>query len=444
MKKFVTVLFLAVGFLILESNSYCHEFTSQQKEIIRNGIDKLLSDYQTYAGLTEDGEKISSSYISKFENLFTKNIYIINDIDPEKKLPKVISIKTYIETLQKWYIEGVSTQLSYTQIIEPVIQVKKNDEYYMSVKAKKSLAGLYMNKKVHNTLNIVYFKIVFTKSLDKFKIQAIQDTEILPPDAQKITTQKGLYLGLRLQTGPTNILYKDIYNSENLSTTGELGFNTGIEVSYFFNNNIGLGLGFEVSTYKTILNLDNYQNSFITTDTDGDSYERRVTSPAVEEIQELMYFDVPVCIKTRFMVSNKFGFYLNLGTKLSIPVLKNYSGQGEFTYKGFYSSYNIELYDLPLYGFPSDVQVEKSDDLDLSSISFTGFSSLGISISVSNSINLNLGANFVMGLSDISNYNISDFQLSREAGDYYSLMQSSSKSTTKAYGFEIGVAFKVQ
>ena len=84
--------------LLLTASLIAQDFTVTQKRLIASKIDELLENYLKYGGLSENGVEISALYTKKLNDLFsgTKDVYLYNDIDPEKLLDEKISLTEYV------------------------------------------------------------------------------------------------------------------------------------------------------------------------------------------------------------------------------------------------------------------------------------------------------------------------------------------------------------
>jgi hypothetical protein len=98
--------------------------------------------------------------------------------------------------------------------------------------------------------------------------------------------QPGLFVGLNL--GPSQSMIKNegtLAVSELLSGKKNSFFGS-VEIGYFFSKYIGLSSGIGFISYNTQLTLDTYQNKFDATDSENESYERRISASDIIEVQK--------------------------------------------------------------------------------------------------------------------------------------------------------------
>lgn len=211
-----------------------------------------------------------------------------------------------------------------------------------------------------------------------------------------------------------------------------------LEIGYFFSNSFGLSTGVGFNSYRTGLTLDSYQNKYNTTDSENDAYERQVSGSDILEEQNIDYLSVPISINIRLALGKTFGFFLQTGASLAVPLNKNYKSSGTFTYKGFYPAYNVLLEDLPAYGFPSNASIKSEGELEIKTHNFSAFASAGFDLFFRKKIQIGVAACYDRSLSNISNYSSPDsFQLSSDTDQINSLMGESSKVTAHSIGLKV-------
>jgi hypothetical protein len=248
----------------------------------------------------------------------------------------------------------------------------------------------------------------------------------------------GLFFGLNLGPSQSNIINKGNESVSNLLSTKKNTFFASLEFGYFFSNFIGLSSGIGLNSYKTQLTLGTYENKFNTIDSENEAYERRVTGTGITEDQNVSFLSVPVKLNFRIPFGKKFGFYLQPGVSLSVPLSKDYKSSGTFTYKGYYSTYNVLLEDLPAFDFPSNLNSNTEGNLELKSMSFNFVASAGFDFLIGQKIQIGVGACYDRSLSTISGYSSQDqFRLSSDVNMINSLMGGSSKTTVQSMGLQI-------
>jgi hypothetical protein len=266
---------------------------------------------------------------------------------------------------------------------------------------------------------------------------------VFSQETDVVTVKKpGLFFGINL--GPSQ---SDIKNVGTLSVSGLLSnkkitFFGSVEVGYFFSDYFGLSSGIGFNSFSSQLTLATYQNKFNTIDSDKEPYELRVSGSGINELQKVNFLSIPFCINLRLPFNEKSGFFLQTGVKMAVPISKNYKSSGTFTYKGYYSAYNVLLENLPAYGFPTNKSIETDGELELKPFGFNATASAGFDFFIMNNIQIAIAACYDRSLSGISNYSLPDnFQLSSDPEKINSLMGGSSKATVQAIGLKIALRY---
>lgn len=159
----------------------------------------------------------------------------------------------------------------------------------------------------------------------------------------------------------------------------------------------------------------------------------------MDENTRVTYLDVPVFIEFGNPNIDKIGYYLRLGVKVSIPVADNFSGNGNYTVKGFYPDYNVELVNIPELGFVlNDQMYTGNTNYELNSINISGLISGGVTFALSNSMILRAGAYYDYGFSDISKESTLGDQ-DRQIDVSHILENNESATYIRGFGFEVGI-----
>ncbi|MCH8903498.1 MAG: hypothetical protein IIA45_06255 [Bacteroidetes bacterium] len=445
------------------------QYTNNQKEYnsglnvqIEKGVIQLLNSYEKYAGLTVNGRWISFEYIAELEKLFINspvNTSLVNDIDFELMMPEYISLKTYTELVSKWYYGGLDIKLSVKDISEMKKSGLAKKEYTVYAIVEKKVDGLYQDKYIHREINTLYFIISFTKqqqALFNFHIVDIKRNKPERIEHKDVRPKKNFYASVNYVSSFTRIKNDISANSGiygNWSSESQFGHNAGIDLSYFINERtssalgavkIGFGAGFGFSIFKNSIYLSSYENSFSDIDKDGDNFEKRISIDNINELNSLTYIDIPVSLKLKYPLTSRISVFLDLGTKFSFLQSYEYRITGSATYEGYYPDFNVVLSNIAEYGFYTDKAFSaKSNDLIQKQNNVSAFGTLGVSIPLGSHTTFNIAAHFVNGFSDISDISSTDYQLSRNVGEYNSLLfGSSSRVALQSYGLFVGLSFK--
>lgn len=260
--------------------------------------------------------------------------------------------------------------------------------------------------------------------------------------ADSTVVKPGLFVGLSLGPSQTTISNEGTLSVANLVSNSQNSFGGTLEIGYFFSKSIGVSSGLAFTSYQSQLTLGTYQNSFNTTDSENEAYERRVYGTGIKEVQKIGFLSLPVCLNIRLPLNKKIGFFLQSGINLAIPVTKKYTSSGTFTYKGYYPAYNVLLENLPAYGFPSNTYGVTEGALGIKSLNINALVSAGFDFLIQKNIQIGVGVSYSKSLSNISDYASPDkFQLSSDANQINSLMGGSSKTTVQSLGVNVRLRY---
>lgn len=280
------------------------------------------------------------------------------------------------------------------------------------------------------------FKILFPVIL------VIISQKVLLSQENDSIRSKGLFVGLSL--GPSQTQIKNVGSSSvtGIASGKVITFGASAEIGYFFSRHFGLSSGIGFNTFKSPVTLDSYQNHFNAIDSEGDAYEMRVTGTGMKEDQKISYLTIPLNLNIRLPINGKIGFFLQTGLEMSIAVDKSYSGNGTFTYQGYYPKYNVLLYNLPKFGFPTDKNMTTTGTLDIKPWTLFAAASAGFDFFVRQNLQFALAATFNKSLSKVSAYpSAENFQLTENADQINSFMGGSSSVAAQSIGMSLKVRY---
>ena len=255
-------------------------------------------------------------------------------------------------------------------------------------------------------------------------------------------SSKGLFVGMNFGLSQSQIVNKGTLSVAAVNSGETMAFGGAAEVGYFFTGYIGLSTGIGFSSFKSKLTLDAYQNKLTAIDSENESYELRVTGTNIQEDQTISYLTVPICLNLRLPLKGGIGLFLQSGVNLAIPLTKEYTTNGAFTYKGYYSQYNVLLENLSTYGFPTSKATTVSGTLGMKSFSVFAVATAGLDYFVSNKIQLALAGTWNRSLSDISAYAANPaYQLSPAVDKINSVMGGSSSTTLQSIGVTVKLRY---
>jgi hypothetical protein len=267
--------------------------------------------------------------------------------------------------------------------------------------------------------------------------------ELFSQEADSVSVKRpGLFVGVCLGPSQSHILNEGILSVSNLRSDRQTSFGAGVEIGYFFSKNIGVSSGIGFASYKTQLTLRTYQNKFNAIDSENEAYERQVSGTGIQEVQKLGFLSIPVCLNIRLPLNKTFGFYLQTGINLAVPINKKYMSSGTFSFKGYYPAYNVRLENLPAYGFPDNVKIETGGKLEIKPVCLNAIASAGFDFFVQKRIAVALAASYSRSLPNISAYASPEkFQLSSDVNQVNSLMGGSSKTSVQSIGVNITLRY---
>ena len=202
------------------------------------------------------------------------------------------------------------------------------------------------------------------------------------------------------------------YDLDNGDSKQKFGGNIGIGYSYFFNESFGLNTGLEFSFLKSEANIIAISDRYMTTDSEGDSFELRSEVGNYEETQSAMYMNIPIMGQYQMNVEADHKFYAALGFKIGIPITSKYKTQGaDLSTAGFYKQYdNTLLENHPMEGFGSFTSQAVDKKLDMK-VAFMLAAEVGMKWYLTESLAFYTAAYIDYGLNDVSKRHDDHFML---------------------------------
>jgi OmpA-OmpF porin, OOP family len=177
------------------------------------------------------------------------------------------------------------------------------------------------------------------------------------------------------------------------------GYSASVGYSYFFEPHWGLQTGVAIQSFEAQSSI----NGLLTmpaVDSKGDAYQFRNQYTNWQEKQQALFVDVPLTVQYRHFFNKSIGLLASFGGQVSIPVSGSYKTTGgEMRTSGYYSRWNVELYDLPLHGF-TNYSSAFSGDLSLKA-AFSCIADVGWLVKLTDKTSLYLGGYLDYGLNSI-------------------------------------------
>jgi hypothetical protein len=273
-----------------------------------------------------------------------------------------------------------------------------------------------------------------------FYLQTGLSQEIVSSDNK----QPGLFFGIGLQPSLSQVRNLGVQYGSDLSSTRKLVLSGTLEFGYFFSKYFGISSGLNYSSYNTQLNIGLYQNHLASIDQDNESYDLQVSGSDINEIQQIGILGIPICLNFRVPLKSDMGLFIQTGISIAVPLRNNYTTSGNFTYKGYFSKYNVVLENLPGYGFSTELPTETDGNLHVKPIINCALASVGFDYLIQRRIQISVAALFTKSLESISEYIPNEnYQLSTGQYQLNSLMEGSSKVILQSLGFNIGVRYYI-
>lgn len=221
----------------------------------------------------------------------------------------------------------------------------------------------------------------------------------------------------------------------------KLGAGGVFNVNYirFFGDHFGLGTGLGVSYNQSRSIID---GTIISLEQDAyngnQAYEFRMIYDNWEEVQRSVVAELPLGFYGRLDIKEKTSFFVGVGGKLTFPFIYRYETvDGSIETRGYYSSTNVEIFDLPHHGFGvNNTNYFGSTD---SKLGFSIFLDLGMNHWLKENLALYWGLYCNYGITNISKSNTADLYDVEEnyAGVHGSNMIE--KASLFSAGVKIGV-----
>lgn len=225
---------------------------------------------------------------------------------------------------------------------------------------------------------------------------------------------------------------------ENGSITPGMGYQLSLNGKYFFTSNIGVGIGAGYSAYSSKAELTTYSANITSVDDENENFEYRIAASGIKEEQKLSALEIPVFLAYRKNLSEKLGLFGNVGLKFSLPLSATYQcSEGTIETRGYYSTYNVELYNMPNHGFEKVENINYSGDLT-TQMAYSLFANAGITVPVGK-MAINIGVYGSYGLNSILKTEAN--QLMVYPMKYQSATSLANKVSLVSGGIRIGIVF---
>lgn len=183
------------------------------------------------------------------------------------------------------------------------------------------------------------------------------------------------------------------------TNTGAAHFSVHAGYSYFFNRNIGIGVGVDFARYGASAY---YGNKLLTwdgvQDSDGETYMHQTQLNHWRETQSLYAVSVPLVLQFAFPINRSLQFIGDVGVRYAHFVSTGYAASGNITHTGYYAPWRLTLQDMEPYGFYSTSDFRPSGSLNNRPFSINLVAKFGVVIPINKRVDLTAKAYLDYGL----------------------------------------------
>lgn len=253
-------------------------------------------------------------------------------------------------------------------------------------------------------------------------------------DSLKIK-QHGFFFGFSLVAYQSLFTQDGLLSVSGLSNLGKPGISATAGIGCTLTDHFGISSGISFLTFNNQVTQKAYQNKFITSDTENETYERRVTATNIVENQNIACLGIPFILNFRIPAGRRFGFSLGAGMEMVFPIVRNYHTDGIFSYKGYYPRYNVILENLPAYGFPEKAGISADGKMELKPFWLNSSFCAGFDGALTKNIQLGIAFHYNRSLTEItSSTSPEKFQLSTDINQISSMMGGCSTVNIQSTG----------
>lgn len=145
----------------------------------------------------------------------------------------------------------------------------------------------------------------------------------------------------RMTIAPAVSIYPNVVNYQRTPTNTEKGkaFGFDAQLGYFFSpdKKWGLGTGLIYLKSEGEVSIDATHFEYRSTDHNGDVFRQVITSTSpIREELEVTNMSIPLVVKYRTPISEKFGFNVDAGLVYNVRMETSYTGTAAYNYEAIY------------------------------------------------------------------------------------------------------------
>lgn len=456
-----------------------------KKDDMKSKINRLLDDYNLYADLTEDGNKISTRYKDQFKAIFAKDAEVYNDMPSTPGFGKMQSPAQYTEELIEWFPKGLSTKLSNRKEVRRGLPETADYDTVYVYSVEKNINARDKNREKVDVTKQLYFVIGYHKAKDELRITHISknDKEArayahLPGwYAGKIITNAPLQLSFGVMSALSGLSAKptdiDEFYDENLSVlkaAPAFGWSANLQLLAGMSKRIQIGIGIGASQYRQHLRIDNLNQNFDITDNDGIEGTRHINIKDFTETYSQTMMQIPLFLRTHLTQTPTIQLFFDLGLAPSFAL-----GKAGNSYKGTFSAYNTyevsDMENVPTFSYtlrsiddPSgiydeahnthlglydnlevDAEVDENNRISSSSFNLMALGGVGVSAKINHKLSFFGAARVYYGL--LNQQNSTEDNTAPNwinALNYRSLLKNSPTLKPFMGGVELGILYNIR
>lgn len=218
--------------------------------------------------------------------------------------------------------------------------------------------------------------ILMSFSVLAFSLSASSPTE---SDSLNIAIQKDKPAEVKPRGWYSTSIYAEFGMPEISHSYAPIVFNDsytyggGISFNFRFVPYLGMQVGAGLTHQKMEFQLDEYNHQYMTTDSEGDSFQKIISARNVTEDQTWLWLNVPLSL-SYYHELGKIELYGVGGVEMRYALKADFKQRGDFTHQGYYEQWNILFDDLPEVGFYTDrtMIVKRELEPDLLMAPFVG------------------------------------------------------------------------
>jgi hypothetical protein len=264
-----------------------------------------------------------------------------------------------------------------------------------------------------------------------------------------LENQKPVFLLLHFSPGMSSVKVTGNEYGTEASTSSGFGFTAGVGLEAGLVKSksglLSIGINLDYASYQSTSAIDVLDGQKALIDIDDDNYTLLYNINALEEVDNLGYFQVPVYIKYSLQLSKSVSLYGKVGASFGFNISKKYNTTGTGEFKGQYAQYNgiiLEGNELESYGFGVySLDVEGTNSY-VNSLNISAFAGIGVNFSISKTTDLFLGGGYSFGISNIAKSGGDNYSVS-EGRNTMNSIYGMSEASINMMNLEIGVNLKI-